>query len=96
VFGLTYFCYGLLSLILAQAYVQMGIWGLAVFAMPVVLARQALAQGRLLEVADGQLRVQSEALRDASSRSPMRGAMSAWRLPRACTMRSFLRCSMCT
>jgi signal transduction histidine kinase len=67
-FGLTYLCYGLLSLILAQAYLEIGVWGLVVFAMPVILAYQALVQGRRLEVADEQLRTQSAALRDASSR----------------------------
>ncbi len=67
-FGLTYLCYGLLSLILGQAYTDMGAWGLALFAIPVVLGHQAFIRGRRLEAADERLRSQSEALRDASSR----------------------------
>ena len=67
-FVVTYLSYGLLSLVLARSYIAMGAWGLAAFALPVALARQAFEQSRQLEVADHRLRVQSEALRDASSR----------------------------
>ena len=67
-FVLTYLSYGLLSLVLAEIYVGIGVWGLAAFALPVVLARQAFEQSRQLQLADGRLRVQSKALREVSSR----------------------------
>jgi signal transduction histidine kinase len=67
-FMLSYLCYGLLSVMLARIYVEIGFWGLAVFAIPVALARQAFEQSRRREIADHRLRLQSEALRDASSR----------------------------
>jgi signal transduction histidine kinase len=67
-FVLTYLSYGLLSLILAEIYVELGVWGLGAFAIPVLLARQAFEQSRRVEAADSRLRASSAALRDVSSR----------------------------
>lgn len=67
-FVFTYLAYGLLSLVLAQVYVGSGVWGLAAFALPVAVARQAFERSRQLELADSRLLAQSEALRVVSSR----------------------------
>jgi signal transduction histidine kinase len=67
-FVLTYISYGLLSVLLAEIYLKVGAWGLAAFAMPVLLARQALAQGRELEITGDRLRRQTAVLHDVSSR----------------------------
>ena len=67
-FLMTYLSYGLLSLLLAGVYLELGIWGLGAFVIPVILARQAFEQSRRLELTDSRLQVQSAALRDVSSR----------------------------
>lgn len=67
-FILTYLAYGLLSVLFAQVYLGSGVWGLAVFVLPVALARQAFEHSRQLELASDRLRAQSEALRVVSSR----------------------------
>jgi signal transduction histidine kinase len=67
-FVATYGSFGLLSVLLAQAYETVGPWTLLLFAMPVVLARQAFSHGQSLEGAIGRLRVQSRALQDVDSR----------------------------
>jgi signal transduction histidine kinase len=67
-FVVTYLAYGLLSVLFAHVYLGSGVWGLAVFALPVALARQAFEHSRRLEAADNRLRAQSEALRRVSSR----------------------------
>ena len=67
-FALTYLSYGLLGLILAEIFLQVGVWGLAAFVMPAVLARQAFEQSRRLEIANDELKVQSSAFHEVSSR----------------------------
>ena len=65
-FVLVYASYGLLSVLLAEIYLSVGPWGLAAFATPVVLVREALSSGRRLDSATRRLNAQSEALRDVS------------------------------
>ena len=65
-FVLVYASYGLLSVLLAEIYLSVGPWGLAAFATPVVLVREALSSGRRLDSAARRLQTQSEALRDLS------------------------------
>jgi signal transduction histidine kinase len=67
-FLFSYLAYGLLSVLFAQVYLGSGVWGLAVFALPVALARQAFERSGQLELAASRLRTQSEALRVVSSR----------------------------
>jgi signal transduction histidine kinase len=67
-FAITYLSYGLLGLVVAETYLQLGLWGLAAFAMPVVLARQAFEQSRQLLVAKSEIEVQSSAFHEVSSR----------------------------
>lgn len=67
-FAATYFCFGLLSLLLAEVYVLVGAWGLLLFATPLVLARQALATSQKLDGAERRLGIQTQALRQASDR----------------------------
>jgi signal transduction histidine kinase len=67
-FATTYVCFGLLSLLLAQVYVLVGIWGLFLFVAPLVLARQALATSQRLDAAEHRVGVQMLALRQASDR----------------------------
>jgi len=64
----TYGSFGLLSVLLAQAYETVGPWTLLLFAMPLVLARQAFSHGQSLEGAISRLSVQSRALQDVDSR----------------------------
>jgi signal transduction histidine kinase len=65
-FALTYASFGLLSLLLAEIFTAIGPWGLAVFAIPILLARQAFSGRRRLEGAQRRASVQLEALRDMS------------------------------
>ncbi len=67
-FALTYLSYGLLGLVLAEVYQEVGMWGLASFVIPVFLARQAFEQSRRLRIADADVQSQSAALREVSSR----------------------------
>jgi signal transduction histidine kinase len=67
-FIITYVSYGFLSVLLAEIYTEIGVWGLASFVVPVLLAWQAFSQGQQLGVADERIRLQSDALRDASDR----------------------------
>jgi len=67
-FVATYGSFGLLSVLLAQAYDTVGPWSLLLFAMPIVLARQAFAHGQSLDGAISRLSVQSRALQDVDSR----------------------------
>jgi signal transduction histidine kinase len=67
-FVATYGSFGLLSVLLAQAYETVGPWTLLLFAMPIVLARQAFSHGQSLEGASNRLRVQSRALQDVDNR----------------------------
>ena len=66
-FALTYVSFGLLSLMLAEIYEAVGGWSLAIFAIPVVLARQAFSGSRNLEGATRRVRAQASALRRVSS-----------------------------
>lgn len=67
-FVATYGSFGLLSVLLAQAYETVGPWALLLFAMPIVLAREAFSHGQSLDGAIGRLSVQSRALQDVDSR----------------------------
>jgi signal transduction histidine kinase len=67
-FVATYGSFGLLSILLAQAYETVGPWTLLLFAMPIVLARQAFSHGQSLEGATSRLSVQSRALQDVDNR----------------------------
>jgi signal transduction histidine kinase len=67
-FAGTYFCFGLLSLQLAEVYILIGIWGLVLFATPLFLARRALATSQQLERAELRVGVQLRALRQSSAR----------------------------
>lgn len=67
-FALTYLSYGLMSIILAAVHQQAGAWGLATFAMPVLLAHMTFARTQILELTDARLKRQSQALREASMR----------------------------
>ncbi|MGZ8625310.1 MAG: hypothetical protein ACXWXK_01380 [Actinomycetota bacterium] len=48
-FGLTYAAYGFVSLLLAEIYVSVGVWGVVLFATPLVLAHQALSTAQKLD-----------------------------------------------
>jgi signal transduction histidine kinase len=67
-FVLTYAAFGLQSLLLAQVYLTAGTWALPIFAIPILLAREALSQGQTLEWAKTKLGVQSRALQNATNR----------------------------
>ena len=66
-FALTYASFGLLSLLLAEIYKSVGAWNLAVFLIPVLLARQAFAGHMRLANATKRLDIQAEALRDVAA-----------------------------
>ena len=66
-FALTYASFGLLSLLLAEIYKSVGAWSLAVFLIPVLLARQAFAGHMRLANAAKRLEIQAEALRDVAA-----------------------------
>ena len=66
-FALTYVSFGLLSLMLAEIYQAVGGWSLAIFAIPVVLARQAFSGSRNLEGAARRVEAQANVLRQVSS-----------------------------
>jgi signal transduction histidine kinase len=67
-FVATYASFGLLSVLLAQAFETVGPWSLILFALPIVLARQALSHGQSLEGANTRLGVQGRALQDVDRR----------------------------
>ncbi len=66
-FASTYFCFGLLSLLLAEVSAEVGGWGIALFATPLILARQALSNRQKLVGAERRVSTQSRALRQASA-----------------------------
>lgn len=66
-FALTYAAFGLLSVMLAQTYAALGAWSLAVFVIPVLLARQAFSGHQKLASASQRVEAQAEALRDVSA-----------------------------
>ena len=61
-FSATYSCYGLLSVLLAEVNVEVGPLGLLLFAIPLLLARQALASAQRLEGAERRVQIQRAAL----------------------------------
>jgi signal transduction histidine kinase len=65
-FTWTYACFGLLSLLLAETYKSTGGWSLFLMALPLLLARKAFSQASRLDTAESRLRVQQEALEQAS------------------------------
>ncbi len=67
-FAVTYACFGFLSLLLAEIYLKLGLWGLASFVIPVLLARQAFAQSYKLDRADKQIESQRHAIQEVSTR----------------------------
>jgi signal transduction histidine kinase len=66
-FAGSYFCLGLLSLMMYEAYRYLGIWGLIGSTVPLLFARQAFAQSRRLEVADSALSSKRRAIEELSS-----------------------------
>ena len=66
-FAVTYATFGLLSLMLAEMYLALGAWSLAVFVIPVILARQAFSGHQRLALASNRVETQAEALRDVSA-----------------------------
>lgn len=66
-FVLTYMSFGLLSLVLAETYDSVGVWGLAIVAIPVFLARQAFAGHQRITTATRRVETQAEAIRALSS-----------------------------
>jgi signal transduction histidine kinase len=67
-FSMTYGCFGLLSLLLSEVYGVLGAWGLLLFVIPLVLARQALASAEQLETTKKRLVLQSSELSKATDR----------------------------
>jgi signal transduction histidine kinase len=63
-----YAAFGLSSLVLAEVYLAVGAWGLVLFAMPILLAREAFSQGQSLEGARTRLSIQGRALQHATDR----------------------------
>jgi signal transduction histidine kinase len=66
-FSVTYACFGLLSVMLAEMYLALGAWSLTVFVIPVVLARQAFLGHQKLAHASHRVETQAEALRDVTT-----------------------------
>jgi signal transduction histidine kinase len=62
VFLPTYVCFGFLSVLLAEAYIGLGFWGVLAFAGPIVLARQAFLHRKMFDSASGALRSRKQAL----------------------------------
>jgi signal transduction histidine kinase len=65
---MAYAAFGIQSLLLAEVYIAVGPWGLALFAMPVLLAREAFQQGQSLYIAERRLGIQGRALQEATDR----------------------------
>jgi signal transduction histidine kinase len=65
---LAYAAFGFQSLLLAEVYSAVGPWGLALFAMPILLAREAFQQGQSLYSAEMRLNIQGRALQQATDR----------------------------
>jgi signal transduction histidine kinase len=63
-----YACFGLLALILATVYVAAGAWGLVVFAIPLLLARQMFVHWRRLAQSRAQLDEKQQLLTHVASR----------------------------
>lgn len=67
-FVVTYLSFGLLSLLLAEVYLSVGQWGLVLFVLPTLLARKALWGSHALQGANARIRMQGQAIAEASSR----------------------------
>ena len=65
---MAYAAFGFQSLLLAEVYTAVGPWGLALFAMPILLAREAFQQGQSLYSAEMRLGIQRHALQEATDR----------------------------
>jgi signal transduction histidine kinase len=65
---MAYAAFGIQSLLLAEVYIAVGPWGLALFAMPILLAREAFQQGQSLYSAERRLGIQGRALQEATDR----------------------------
>jgi signal transduction histidine kinase len=65
---LSYISLGLLGILLARLFDDVGWWAVAAFALPLLLARQAFFRTRALERATGELREQQVLLRNLSNR----------------------------
>ena len=63
-----YACFGLLAVILASVYLAAGAWGLAAFAIPLLLARQMFVHWRSLAAARLQIDEERQLLTQVSSR----------------------------
>jgi signal transduction histidine kinase len=68
VFVPTYVCFGFLGVLLAEAHLALGFWGVLAFVAPVVLARQAFLHRQLLDAALNSLRARKHALRQVDER----------------------------
>ena len=65
---MAYAAFGFQSLLLAEAYTAVGPGGLALFAMTILLAREAFRQGQSLYSAEMRLGIQRRALQEATDR----------------------------
>jgi signal transduction histidine kinase len=65
---MAYAAFGFQSLLLAEVYTAIGLWGLVLFAMPILLAREAFRHGQSLYSAEMRLGIQRRALREATDR----------------------------
>ena len=68
VFVPTYACFGFIGLLLADAFVSHGFWGLIAFVAPILLARAAFEHRRLFESASRALDARKAALRRVDER----------------------------
>jgi signal transduction histidine kinase len=68
VFLPTYVCFGFLGVLLSEAYLALGLWGVAAFVVPIMLARQAFRHRQLLDVALRSLIARKQALRHVDER----------------------------
>jgi signal transduction histidine kinase len=62
IFVPTYICFGFTSMLLAEAHVRLGFWGVLAFVVPIVLARQAFLHRKMFDSASGALRSRKQAL----------------------------------
>jgi signal transduction histidine kinase len=65
---MAYAAFGFQSLLLAEVYIAVGPWGLALFAIPILLAREVFQQGQSLYSAEMRLGIQRRALQEATDR----------------------------
>ncbi len=67
-FLITYACFGLLGLLLTEVSNELGLWGLFVFGVPVLLARQAFSHGQGLDRAQEELHQRGRTIEVLSTR----------------------------